>query len=120
MSSLGMLRGLGTNEHWLVTAIIPYLSEEDMAESTARALGGMSLAPDIAVPALRKTLASKNPEVRVWAIVALGHFHSQASSAVPELGRALVDSDPRVRQEAMNALERIKWGTAVTNGAKGF
>jgi hypothetical protein len=120
MSSLGMLRGLRTNEQWIVAAIIPYLSEDDMAESTARGLGGMSMAPEIAVPALRKAASAKNPEVRVWAVVALGRFHSEASSAIPELTGALVDSDPRVRQEAMNALESIKQSTAVTNGVKNF
>lgn len=119
MSSIGMLSSLGTNEEWIVRAIIPYLSEEEMAEPTARALGAMRLRPDVCVPALRKALASKNPEVRVWAVVSLGRFGREAEQAIPELTGALADSDPRVHQEAGNALERIAQGVP-RNGVKDF
>lgn len=115
------MTSLGTNEASIVQAILPYLSEEGMAEPTARALGAMAIAPDICVPALRKATDSRSPEVRVWAVVALGRFGHDASSATPELARALVDSDARVRREAMDALEKIAPDTGgVTNGTKGL
>jgi HEAT repeat protein len=120
MDSIGMLRYLGTNEEWVVQAIIPYLSEEEMAEPTARALRGMGMVPSVSVPALRKAAASKNPNVRVWAVISLGRFVNEAEQAIPELTDALVDPDPRVRQEASNALERIAPGIVITNGQGSF
>ncbi len=122
MSSIGMLNSLGasTNEASVVQAILPYLSEEEMAEPTARALGAMPMLPDVCVPALRKATDSKSPEVRVWAVVALGRFGRDAQQAIPELTRAIVDTDARVRQEAMDALEKIRPETGVTNGTKGL
>jgi hypothetical protein len=121
MDSIGMLRNLGKNEEWVVQAIIPYLSDEEMSEPTARALGGMGMVPSVSVPALCKAAESKNSNVRVWAVSSLGKFRSEAEQAIPELTtRALVDSNPTVRREATNALGKIAPGLIITNGAKDF
>ena len=120
MSSMGILSDLGTNEEWVVQAIIPYLSDEEMARWTASALGELRMLPNVSVPALRQAAVSKDADVRLWAIVSLGKFHGDAEQAIPDLNRALVDPDARVRQEASNALDRITPWLVNTNEAKAF
>ena len=120
MSSLGMLSDLGTNEEWVVHVIIPCLSDEEMARWAAPALGGLRMLPNASVPALRQAAASKNADVRLWAIVSLGKFYGDAVQAIPDLNRALVDPDARVRQEAEHALDKITPWLGNTNEAQAF
>ncbi len=55
-----------------------------------------------AEPALRESLASDDPLVRYWAIVACSSFGKEASPLLPIIAKSLVDTEPLV---AMRAVE---------------
>jgi len=119
MYAVATLHFVEKYESWVVPAVLPCLDEEPMAESTVRALASFKIPPDIGVPVLTKAAASKSAEVRVWAVVALGRYGSQATPAIPALLHAIHDSDPRVQQEAVDALKAIA-PEVLTNGVKGL
>lgn len=60
-----------------------------------------------AVPQLITAAEHQNPQVRVYAIQALGQIGADAGAAVPVLSRALKDTDKSVRQAAAQALNRL-------------
>ncbi len=60
-----------------------------------------------AVPALRKSLASEKPDVRVWSAFTLGEIGSAAEPAVGDLAKAFADSDDSLRAAAAQALGKI-------------
>ncbi len=82
------------------------------AAEAARELGELHREPDLAVPALIRSLQSDDNYMREQSATALGKFGSQAKPAVVALTKALEDSDARVRRQAAAALKRINAGAA--------
>jgi HEAT repeat protein len=104
-------------ESWVVPAILPCVQEQEMAESAVRALASFKISPDVGVPVMTTATVAKSAEVRVWAVVALGRYGTNATPAIPALLHAVHDSDPRVQQEATDALKAIA-PEALTNTLK--
>ena len=73
--------------------------------SAAEVLGQIGSGAVDAMPALIQVLRDQNPEVRQYAVGALGHI--AAVDAVPALMQALKDQNPKVRNNAAWALEQI-------------
>ena len=70
-----------------------------------------------AVPALRKSLNSDNPDRRVWSAYTLGEIGSAAEPAVGDLTKALENTDSAVRAAAAQALGKIGPASARSSGA---
>jgi HEAT repeat protein len=68
---------------------------------------------EAAVPALRGSLTSGNPDVRVWSAFTLGEIGQSAKASVDELSKALSDSDHALRGAAAQALGKIGASAAV-------
>jgi HEAT repeat protein len=68
---------------------------------------------EAAVPALRNSLKSGKPDVRVWSAYTLGEIGQASESSVGELCKALSDSDHALRSAAAQALGRIGSSAAV-------
>jgi HEAT repeat protein len=119
MQAVASLHTVETYESWVVPAILPCLKEEGMEQATVVALGSLRIPPEFALPVLTNAVVSKRAEVRVWAVVALGRYGSQATPAVPVLLHAVHDPDPRVQQEATDTLKAIA-PEVLTNGVKNF
>lgn len=98
---------LGTNEIWVIRAILPCLKDTAVAGCIAQVLGVLKLAPEEVVPALTKCLRSPDNGARAQAANALGEFGTEASSAVPELLLAASHKDQFVRLAVTNALQAI-------------
>jgi len=98
---------MGTDVSAAVPVLIGCLTDDQVAEDAASALGNLALAPEVSVPALIKALHRGDERVRWSAAAALGRFGPEAVSAVPALRRALKDRDELVRRCAREALERI-------------
>ena len=78
-----------------------------VASVAADALGEAALEPDLAVPALARSLDRPEPWMRRSAAEALGNYGEAARPARPALTKAKDDSDGGVRWEAANALRKI-------------
>ena len=78
-----------------------------MARRAAGALGEAALEPDVAVPALVKSLGHPQPWVRTTAAESLGKFGATARQAVPALGKAQHNPDGMAASAAANALREI-------------
>jgi RNA polymerase sigma factor (sigma-70 family) len=72
-------------------------------------LGELHREPDLAVPALIRSLQNQSSAVRANSASALGRFGAQAKPAVAALTTALKDPDSDVRRQATSALERINF-----------
>jgi hypothetical protein len=86
-----------------IPALRPYnqWTEQEIAADAIARIG----AP--AVPELRRSLRSPDPNVRLRAIDVLSRVGSDAEPAVPDLIQLLDDEDPRVRRAAARTLGRI-------------
>jgi len=79
--------------------------DRDIAPSAGYALQGIGIA---VIPPLIELLNHTNKEVRLCAMVALGHFRSQARAAIPTLLHCLENPDPATRSYAARLLGQIK------------
>lgn len=95
--------------------LIQALGDANVRQGASAALVKLG---DAAVPALRKSLASKEPDVRVWSAFTLGEIGPAAKSASGELVKALADSDQSLRSAAAQALGKIGTADAVPALAK--
>lgn len=68
---------------------------------------------EAAVPALRNSLKSGKPDVRVWSAYTLGEIGQASESSVGELCKAVSDSDHALRSAAAQALGKIGAPAAV-------
>jgi len=109
VTSIGAMRGLGTNASLAVPVLLGCLRDrdEDLAASAASSLGRLATEPGRVVPTLAGSLQHPAPYVRRKAAAALGKFSQGARAAVPSLIEALKDSDSSVRDEATNSLLKI-------------
>lgn len=75
----------------------------------AMGLGKNKYAPQLAIPALTRCLATAgaSEELRCAAVQSLALFGTQATNALPALTNALTDSSFMVRFAATNAIEKI-------------
>jgi hypothetical protein len=75
----------------------------------ALGLGRDKYAPQLAIPALTRCLATTgaSEQLRCAAAQALARFGTQATNALPALTNALTDSSLMVRYAATNAIEKI-------------
>jgi hypothetical protein len=104
------IRSLGTNAQPFVPLLIGYLLTNNNGFATtisARTLGELKLDPDLAVPALTKSLADPRAWVRLEASRALIEFGEFARPALPALSIATNDPDPNVRASAAEAIRRL-------------
>lgn len=86
-----------------IPALRPYnqWTEQEVAADAIARIGAA------AVPELRRSLRSPDPQVRLKAIDVLARVGSDAEPAVPDLVQLLDDEDPRVRRAAARTLGRI-------------
>ena len=82
------------------------------------ALGHLHAEPGLAVPALMNDFPGNDPELRVWILMAIGPFETNARAAVPMVLEALSDNDQEVRDQAAWALKRIDPAAAAKAGVK--
>ena len=89
-----------------VMQLVHVLQDED--DEYARKLAALSLGRigEPAIEPLLKTMKSKNPEARRYAVEALGHIRSQPR-VLGAIFQARKDPDANVRQAAWRALERL-------------
>jgi HEAT repeat protein len=106
---LDCVRLVGTNAGPLVPVLIINLNRTDWLAATLNAdmLGELKLEPDVAVPALTKSLQDPRSEMRASAMRALGEFSELAKQALPALTNLLNDPDPDTRTNAATAIKRI-------------
>jgi HEAT repeat protein len=81
--------------------------DQTLRYNFAEALGKIRSRPDLAVPALQKTLTDSEWIVRSYAAHALGEFGADAKSAIPALTNALKDPDGHIRVSAALALWQV-------------
>ena len=110
------LRNMGTNARPLFPLLVQKLQSENMliAAGCAGALGESKVDPDLAVPALTKSLADPRQMVRLQAARTLAQFGGLARPALPALSNVLTDPDPEARVAATNAIRAI-FPEALTN-----
>lgn len=105
---MGRYHHLGTNTHKAVVVLTTCLNEKDvgysLAYSATAALGEIAVEPEIAVPALARTLGHTNGDVRVEAACSLGRFGAGARAAVPALVKNLADNNPVAAMAAARTL----------------
>jgi hypothetical protein len=103
------IRDMGTNAIPLVPLIVKNLNCTNSFDAmlNARLLGELKLSPDLAIPALTRSLQDPRRDVRMEAPRALMEFGELARTALPALTNALADSDQDVRRNAARAIETI-------------
>lgn len=79
--------------------------DREISPSAGYALQGIGT--DV-IPPLIELLNHTNKDVRIYAMMALGHFRSQARDAIPTLLHCLKNSDPATRSYAARLLGQIK------------
>jgi HEAT repeat protein len=95
----------------IVPALIKALEDEDrdVRWRAARSIGTLRQMPELSVPALAKRLRDDAyPNVRCYAIMALGKFGLDAEISVPDLLLATEDSDSVIRHYAQKALDQVQ------------
>jgi hypothetical protein len=90
----------------------------DLRLNVVFALSQIHARPDLAVPALTKSLRDPSDIVRSIAASGLEAFGTDAKSAVPELVKSLGDPSLSVREEAASALKQIDPEAAAKAGVK--
>ncbi|MBI1178173.1 hypothetical protein GC207_12130 [bacterium] len=106
---LAPLGRLDTN----VVPLIPALVSQTQNTNLTIALGiidflrDLSQYPELAVPALKKSLEDPRPQIRSEAAHGLGQFSGRAKPALPALVKALRDPDDQVRAAATAAINSI-------------
>jgi HEAT repeat protein len=79
----------------------------------ARVLGKLSpTKAEVVVPALVAQLCDPDLDLRVAAVLAIGHFGPAAKSAAPALSKAVGRGDSEFRIAAMRAVEGVGYGAA--------
>ena len=98
---------------------IPLLVEA-LDDANVRRGASIALAKlgEAAVPALRKSLATGKPDVRVWSAYTLGEIGPAAELTAGDLTKALADSDSALRAVAAQSLGKIGAAAAVDALAK--
>jgi HEAT repeat protein len=90
-------------------------TDKPLAAVAAEALGKLQVAPDLALPALRKSVHGADAHTKALAMRASGEYGERAREAIPELLEVLNSEDWSLRNEATNALKKIQVETTITN-----
>lgn len=76
--------------------------------SCVSSLQAIHAAPELTIPALINALGDQQPQVRYYALIALGTFGREAKPAAPALTNLLHDPDLNVKQRAADLLSSIQ------------
>ena len=93
-----------------IPLLVKALDDENVRQGASIALSKLG---KTAVPALKTSLASGQPDVRVWSAHTLGEIGQAAESALGDLIATLTDSDETLRSTAAQALGKIRAPAAV-------
>lgn len=93
-----------------IPLLVEALDDANLRRGASIALAKLG---EAAVPALRNSLATENPDVRIWTAYTLGEIGPAAEPAVGDLTKAVADSDDALRAVAAQTLGKIGAASAV-------